>query len=259
MLGVCVSVLILTCVCGAPNTPSHAFVIALDARRGAALAEHISLHLSLQSVQVIVANTGIDAQLPLYTRFLIKHGRREHMQIGNRAMVGCLLSHVKIWRMISGRVYVFEEDALIDDSSLQKVSQLLLEVPEFSVLMLQARRFESSGVSNAVGSLAATCDSCTWFGTRGYIVTEEGAGILLKYVDHVVVQVDALIGLVNEFDPVFRLFWTHHEIVGNAYPLESTVWDGCVFACFDTPLQFACILLVVLLGIVVARVKLLRR
>jgi len=50
-----------------------------------------------------------------------------------------------------------------------------------------------------------------------------------------------------------------HEIVGNAYPLESTVWDGCVFACFDTPLQFACILLVVLLGIVVARVKLLRR
>ena len=258
MLGVCISVLAVMCVCGALDTPSHAFVIALDARRGAEVAAHIKLHLSLQNVQVVVANNGMEATLPLYTQFLIKHGRREHVQIGNRAMVGCLLSHVNIWRMVSGWAYVFEEDALLDDNSLQRVSRLLRDVPEFSVLMLQARRFESSGVSSAVGSLAATCETCTWFGTRGYIVTEEGAGILLQHVDPVVVQVDALMGLVNEFDPSFRFFWTQHDIVGNAYPFESTLWDGCVFACFDASLQFVCLLLVVLLGAVVARFKLIR-
>ena len=242
-------VLALASVCYASGTPSHAFIIALDAAWGEQLAARISRHLSLQSVHVIVANNGTTASLPLYTRHLIAHGRHEHIQIGNRAMVGCLLSHVEAWRRVSSWAYVFEEDALVEEGALQSVSQLLQEVMwvNFSVLMLQARRFEAAGVVHKTGPLAATCDSCTWFGTRGYIVTEQGARVLLEYVEPVVVQVDALMGLVNEFDPRFHLFWTQTEIVGNARPLASTVWDGCVLACFGVAVQIACLVSVVVL------------
>jgi len=246
MLSRCTLVLIVAATCQAlEEAPSHAFVISLNKVDGNVLAERVRTHLLVQNVEVIIANNGTGAVLPLYTRHLIRHGRNEHMQIGNRAMVGCLLSHAEAWKRVSTWTYVFEEDALIEAGIAQKVSQLLKEVRwlDFSVLMLQGRRFEAGGSVREVGSLAATCDECTWFGTRGYIVTKEGAGILLEYVNPAVVQVDALMGLVNEFDSRFHLLWTLQEIVGNSRPLVSTVWDGCVLACFSV--QIACALVVV--------------
>jgi len=239
--------------CGSRSTPSHAFVIALDAEWGSKLAAHISLQLSLQSVDVIVANNGTGASLPLYTRYLIRHGRREHMQIGNLAMAGCLLSHVQAWRRVSGWAYVFEEDAQIEPGAMQSVSQLLHEIIwlNFSILMLQARRLEATGAIRPTGPLAATCDSCTWFGTRGYIVTEQGALVLLSHVDPIVVQVDSFIGLVNEFDDRFHLFWTQREVVGNIRPFASTVWDGCVLACFGATVHLACLMLSLIICIIV--------
>jgi hypothetical protein len=233
--------------CLALDTPSHAFVIALDPAWGGMLAARISSHLALSSVDVIAAHNGSGVSLPLYTRFLVKHGRYEHKQIGNKAMVGCFLSHVAAWRRVKGWAYVFEEDAFVDQATLWSVSRLLREVRDFSILMLQARRFEAEGSVRVTGPLAATCDACTWFGTRGYIVTEAGAGILLEHFEPIVTQVDALIGLVNEFDPRFRLVWTQRDIVGNAHSFASTVWDGCLLACFAMAIHTACLLFLAIL------------
>ena len=53
------------------------------------------------------------APLPLHTRHLLRNGRCDHTQIGNAAMLGCLLSHMQAWRLVrpGERVAILEEVA----------------------------------------------------------------------------------------------------------------------------------------------------
>ena len=53
------------------------------------------------------------APLPLHTRHLLRSGRCDHTQIGNAAMLGCLLSHMQAWRLVrpGERVAILEEVA----------------------------------------------------------------------------------------------------------------------------------------------------
>ena len=209
--------------------PSHAFVISLYQAKGDQVAAHVQKHLGLSSVTVIAANTG-EADLPLYTRNLIDEGRFHHMQIGNRPMVCCLLSHASVWKQVDRWAYVFEDDVVLHSGSRAMALWLMNDVRDlpWSILMLQERSYIADGAYTPVGKFASTCANCTWFGTRGYIITEQGAKTLLKYVHPIVVQVDSLIGLVNKYDASFQLYWTRREIVGIVSRLQTTVWDGCL-------------------------------
>ena len=211
--------------------PTHAFVIALDPEKGEMVAVHVKKHMALSSVTVVAANTGIgEDDLPLYTRNLIDKGRFDHMQIGNRQMVGCLLSHASVWAQVDRWAYVFEDDAVLHQGSRALTQWLMADVQSepWSILMLQERSYIAEHAFTAVGKLAATCDNCTWFGTRGYIITKQGAQTLLNYVRPVIVQVDSLVGLVNCYEPSFHLYWTRREIVGIFSRLQTTVWDWCL-------------------------------
>ena len=218
--------------------PAHAFVIALERAKGELIASHVRQHLGLETVTIVLANNGSNATgLPLYTRHLIEIGRHDHMQIGNRPMVGCLLSHADVWAQVKEWSYVFEEDVVLTEHARSLVAWLLTDVMDrpWSILMLQGRSMISERASENVGKLASTCDNCTWFGTRGYIVTERGAKVLLGYVHPIIVQVDALIGLVNRFNPDFNLYWTRREIAGIYSILHTDVWDGCLRCYVGTP------------------------
>lgn len=219
------------------DLPSHAFVIALDPVKGEKVAAHVQEHLQLRSVTVVAANTG-EADLPLYTRHLVDEGRFDHMQIGNRPMVGCLLSHASVWAQVDRWAYVFEDDTVLQPGSRALTLWLMSDVRglPWSILMLQERSYIADGRYTLVGKLAATCANCTWFGTRGYIVTEQGAKTLLKYVHPIVVQVDSLIGLVNRYDASFHMYWTRREIVGIFSRLQTAVWDGCMRCYAGTPI-----------------------
>lgn len=213
-----------------PETlPEVGFVIAMDEKSGLRVAEQIKAALKLREVTVVLGHNGTNVELPLYTRHLIDHGRNEHMQIGNRQMVGCLMSHVSIWRMIEDWAYVFEEDAYVPEYGHALVSRLLRDLRglKWSVLMLQERSGLCEGSWFHVGEYAATCRDCTWFNTRGYVITRQGANILLGYLDPVVVQVDALIGLVNVYHKEFRMYWTRQDVAqGFSHP--SLVQDNCI-------------------------------
>jgi GR25 family glycosyltransferase involved in LPS biosynthesis len=213
----------------AVSLPTHAFVISLYPAKGSEVAAHVQKHLDLSSVTVIAANTG-DAELPLYTRNLIDEGRIDHMQIGNRPMVGCLLSHASIWAKVDRWTYVFEDDAVLHSGSRAMAQWLVSDIQDlpWSILMLQERSYIADGAYTPIGKFASTCANCTWFGTRGYIINARGAETLLKYVHPIVVQVDSLIGLVNKYDESFHMYWTRHEIVGLVSRLQTTVWDGCL-------------------------------
>ena len=67
-------------------------------------------------VEVSPAVNGNDvprASLPLYTQYLMLHGRSAHQEVSTPGMVGCYLSHVAVLEKLKpGDVFaVFEEDA----------------------------------------------------------------------------------------------------------------------------------------------------
>ena len=98
--------------------------------------------------------------LPLYTRHLLRHGRRDHMQIGNPEMLGCLLSHMAVWaRAGNETVAVFEEDAVLDRVSALRMGALLEDMTDvrWNLLMLESGHLGVRGAWSYVGSLAATC------------------------------------------------------------------------------------------------------
>jgi GR25 family glycosyltransferase involved in LPS biosynthesis len=219
------------------STPEEAFIISMDTERGEELARKVKKALGLREAHVILGSNGSNSSLPLYTRYLLEHGRSDQLQIGNRAMIGCLQSHIRVWHKIKDWAYVFEEDTRLHDNSLTIVSTLLLDVRDkpWSVLFLMPACYtllsRGFGEWRSVGKFAATCDNCTWFGTRGYIITRAGADVMLEYQDPVAVQVDALFGLVNAYDSRFHLYWTR-QVVAKWQKSWSKVQNMCEIPLF---------------------------
>lgn len=70
--------------------------------------------------------------------------------------------------------------------------------------------------------------ACTWQGSRGYLLSYGGAQTLLRYARPMMVQVDALMGLVATFEPGFRMYWPRVDIAHKDFSRASTIWDGCL-------------------------------
>ena len=171
----------------APLTPqmniTRAVIIALNTLDVTLLQKNIRLHIT-QRVDIFQAINGSQAMalsqetLPLYTRYLIDHGRQNHMQIGNAAMLACLLSHIEIWKTITPgeTVGVFEEDAQIDAVSASRLWWFQQDMHGLSwdILKLDSGQLIDSGKYKYVGTgMAATCangESCLRWGTRGYLL-----------------------------------------------------------------------------------------
>ena len=161
-------------------------------------------------------------------------------------------------------VAVFEEDIRVDAYSLEKMNRVWADAealaPRWSVLKLTAdwghSVVQTGGWQYHSDSLAscATKAGCTTFGTRGYLVTRQGAERLLAHADPITVQVDALISLAASYDPDFALYWALRSIaapdggLASSVP-SSTVWDGCL-KCYlptgATPYILVCLALAAL-------------
>ena len=139
------------------NNPEHhafnlskGFVISL---RKSALPIAIREFLNVEDIEIINAINATEAvkvvELPLYTRMNMYSGRHDHMQISNGAMLGCLLSHMHVWKQISDgqTILVLEEDAIIDERSrsrLRNVYESMLGVP-WDIIMLEAGHPTNTG------------------------------------------------------------------------------------------------------------------
>jgi GR25 family glycosyltransferase involved in LPS biosynthesis len=276
--------------------------------------------------------------ISLYTRYAMSVGRNDHMQLSNVGMLGCLLSHVEIWKKVQPgeTIAIFEDDSIIDTTSSERMSSLSsdLEDIQWDILMLESGQpMISQGSWKNIGLYASTCaksriklkerdveidenynydkmnytvnrtdfitpnlnytndtklednildwifddknddigndnsynddigndnsynndigndnsynndigndnsyndeddELCTWFGTRGYLLTYSGAQILLNHVFPITVQVDSFIGLVAAFDSSFKMFWTRQNVVHWRYSYLSHIWEPC-FKCY---------------------------
>jgi GR25 family glycosyltransferase involved in LPS biosynthesis len=205
--------------------------------------------------------------IALYTRYVMLTGRSDHMQLSNPSMLGCLLSHIQIWNEIkeSETVAIFEEDAYMDETSSQRLYSLSIDMHniEWDVLMLESGQIIASGVWEYIGKYAATCSSnktgnaitglkknlCTWFGTRGYLITYDGAQKLLSHAFPVHVQIDALMGLLAAFNKDFKMYWTRENIVHQRILYITQVWDACLKCYMPQQTIFYLIMLIAIFGL----------
>jgi GR25 family glycosyltransferase involved in LPS biosynthesis len=209
--------------------PRQAYVIALTGKIGAEAQASITAALGIQTT-VVKADRGWNnaKDMHLFLRYMMDTERYENKLMDTHGQIGCLMSHVHIWENITEPVFVFEEDAVLEahnNESRNLIANQLFQARLFnwSILMLEARWSpDQRGDITDISSLLATCDACEWFGTRGYIITPQGAEILLRYYRPLLVQVDGLISLVNEYDPQFSMLWVRHKTVGENKGHESS-------------------------------------
>lgn len=230
------------------------------------LSTSIKYFLHIPNTSVFAAINGTQAvqdgayqHLTFYTRYLMLSGRHDHMQLSTPGMLGCLLSHVQLWESIlpNETVAIFEEDAYVDLVSAERMHTLSQDVKglglEWDVLLLESgHNLIASGEWTSLGELTANCSYhqssgkvCAWFGTRGYLITYEGAQHLLRFVYPISVQVDSLISLVAAFSPGFKMLWTRKDIAHLRLFHVTGVWDAC-FKCYlpASPYPYAFILIV---------------
>jgi len=97
-----------------------------------------------------------------------------------------------------------------------------------------------------------TYNLCTWFGTRGYLITFNGARTLLKHAFPIQVQVDALMGLVDAFEPDFKMFWTRQNIVHQNLFYITQIWDACIKCYLPNSTWFYIVSIIFLLSVLSA-------
>ena len=151
---------------------------------------------------------------------------------------------------------------MLDATSTDRIRALwqdLHQTAAWDLIMLESGQATSTGEWLYVGDVAATCaykwqkqehkslyhyyyeyytsnnnnnwtsgSICTWQGSRGYLVTHRGAQMLLRHAHPMMVQVDALMGLVATFEPGFGMFWPRVDVVHKNLLRMSTIWDGCL-------------------------------
>ena len=249
---------------------STVYIIALQPVP--ALKEKASWVLGVTDVRVFPAVNASEAmrlafdELPLYTKLLMEQGvRHDHMQLSSGPMLGCLLSHMSLWKQVppGAVVAVLEEDAVLDATSTDRIRALwqdLQQTTAWDLIMLESGQATATGEWRYVGEVAATCayrwqrpaalddevglydyyyryyltnnrtrgSVCTWQGSRGYLLSHRGAQMLLRCAHPMMVQVDALMGLVATFEPGFGMFWPRVDVVHKNLLHISTIWDGCL-------------------------------
>ena len=224
---------------------SAGFIIALDPVTVTGLRNHVQKNWGISDTRVFRAINDTEAlktvgrELPVYVQNLVRWGRHDHMQLYSGGSLGCLLSHIAVWRQVEGVALVLEEDAILDSVSLKRLDQLLIDMKNISwdLLMLEGGHVGLTGVWTYIGQNAATCAnwstsdssaSCNWMGSRGYLITQRGAQLLLKNSYPLMVQTDALMGLTATFDPTFVMYWSVADITHPTYLRSSRLWDGCI-------------------------------
>ena len=256
---------------------SAGFIIALDPPTVGALRDHVQTVLGVGDTRILhaindtQALNAVGSDLPLYVQNLVRWGRHDHMQLYSGGSIGCLLSHMQVWRQVAGVTLVLEEDAILDAISLKRLDQLLIDMKNITwdLLMLEGGHVGLTGVWKYVGQNAATCanwstinrdEACNWMGSRGYLITKRGAEVLLKNAVPFMVQTDALMGLTATFDPSFSMYWSVMDITHPTYLRSSRLWDGCI-KCY-APLRWGwyvvLALTLVLLGVLFSFVCMLR-
>jgi glycosyl transferase family 25 len=180
----------------------HAFVISLDTSSGRARMKHLKEHadskgISLEHVRAVHGAVLTPEELGRATTILCE-------TTCTPAMVGCAMSHVKVWNMIVERqmpyAIVLEDDVRLSDNVVQVVEEIItryISVVDLVLLgcfacdptmqkvwaTLGAASFTNPPLDDATIDPAVMYPVRRFGGTHAYVITLEGARTLLKAIE----------------------------------------------------------------------------
>jgi len=99
-----------------------------------------------------------------------------------RGHLGCWMSHHAIWKNINETTIILEDDIVIPDMFLEKVSAILDDAIDLQYdIILLGHNY----TNNNKKSVSKLLNSMKWkfHGTQGYIITKQGAEKLCKLVE----------------------------------------------------------------------------
>ena len=202
--------------------PREGFLITMHNESGWQAAKELQRAFEIEKMHVVIGHVGHVSRMPMYTRYVMQTGRTDDLQIGNLNMLGCIETHKEVWSRISNTSYVFEHDAKPNENSKRVVETMLRDttLSAWSVILLQKpNAFSTNSLVSPnnqfefIGEIGQSCRNCIAYGSRGYIVTKEGAKILLDNYNPPVVQVDSYMSLLNMYHENFTLVWTRVQAV----------------------------------------------
>jgi len=147
--------------------------------------------------------------------------RHTHEQLGSLGAVGCYLSHLAIWRQIVRdeipRTVVFEDDVVFPPQFLANLEAATAQLPladlhtfffGYSNLRDGDAHFFSECYGGAIRPLVCRYTGRFW-GTHSYLLTLQGARILLAQALPIEVQVDAY---MSSLGPSMRSFFCRRSL-----------------------------------------------
>ena len=77
--------------------PEDSREIIVQARRYLDIS-NVSIFQGINGTQATEKSNSMSDMIALYTRYVMVTGRSDHMQLSNPSMLGCLLSHIHVWK-----------------------------------------------------------------------------------------------------------------------------------------------------------------
>ena len=127
-----------------------------------------------------------DERVSLHTRQnILKKSRRSHYEIATAGAIGATLSHVSIWKRFlqsdAKYVVVFEDDTIVDQTSLDYIDSLVEKLPaEWHMWLLGTHRGSFKGKPLVPGATKGWWSVDEFTGAHAYILSRKGAEILLE-------------------------------------------------------------------------------
>lgn len=202
----------------------HAFVISLDTHSGRARMSQLQEHVVSKGVALEHVHAVHGAKLSPEE---LRHATTTFCETTcTPAMVGCAMSHVKVWNLIVERrmpyAVVLEDDVRLSDNVTQVVDEIVSKYLTYmDVVLLGCFACDATvqkvwamfGGSQSTPPLVGMDPSSEFVypvrrfgGTHAYIVTLEGATILLKAIQgHISYHVDFQMSGLGEDLRIFAL------------------------------------------------------
>lgn len=171
----------------------------------------------------LIESYGGDTMISSWALYhlLQKTSRRDHVQLGTFGAIGCYLSHILLWQKMLEEnlpsIVIFEDDVKLNNNFSTEFQKTILQMPEDAdvIFLGICVNFQSEPYNNFFNIVAGQ-----FFGLHGYIITNNGAKKLLKYLFPIEVQLDALMSFQNIFKRL-RLYTLTNQICEQSVHVSS--------------------------------------
>jgi glycosyl transferase family 25 len=192
---------------------------------------------------VVGVNVDIKDKASILTQYNLKNKYRcQHAQLPSLGAIGCSLSHIKIWQqMIDNNInyaYIFEDDVMFDDDFVNKLNKYLEEdqVKKADIFYFGYQHLDHK---------LKLC-----IGSQGYLISNNGAKILLKNAFPLECNVDIYMYILNKLDLINIVFPEKTIATQFVYKTSTTQTLDC-YKCYLPSKSYITLIYLIIISITI--------